>query len=274
VSGPARGRLHSVPRPAARASVRPRMQAAASVALPQSQSQPIGGRLAEALVSLPDARWLDRLLRGRAWIALIALGLFGLVFMQVSMLGMNAGIGQAVEKSTVLDRQNADLRRQVSQLSSEERIQREAVAAGLIMPPAGDVRYLRSNGLRSDAARAARTMRAPSDQAKATSAAADAGATGVGLPAGDVAPAPAATGVAGATAPQTQTPAPVETPAPTATQETPAPAPAATQETPAPAPVETPAPTQAQTPATTQQAPVQQSAPATAAGAAVAPGNG
>jgi cell division protein FtsL len=62
----------------------------------------------------------------------IALG--GIVAMQVSLLKVNAGIGRAVETSSTLERQNADLRAAVSQLSSEERIQREATEMGLRMP--------------------------------------------------------------------------------------------------------------------------------------------
>lgn len=159
VSGPARGRVRTAPRPAPR--VTPRASAPA-VSLPQLP------RLVDILVGLPDSRWLDRLLRGRAWIALIAIALIGLVFMQVSMLGMNAGIGQSVERSSALERQNADLRATVSQLSSEERIQRAAADMGLIMPPAGDIRYLQSRGARRDATKAAQIMRAPAPLATAT----------------------------------------------------------------------------------------------------------
>jgi hypothetical protein len=161
VSGPARGRVRTAPRPAPR--VTPRASAPA-VSLPQLPQLP---RLVDVLVGLPDSRWLDRLLRGRAWIALIAVALIGLVFMQVSMLGMNAGIGQSVERSATLERQNADLRATVSQLSSEERIQRAAADMGLLMPPAGDIRYLQSRGARHDALKAAQTMREPAPLAAA-----------------------------------------------------------------------------------------------------------
>ena len=150
VSGPARGRVpaHAAPR---------RRAAAPAVALPQ----PLVPRVADALRDLPDARWLDRLVRGRAWIAIIGVALIGLVFMQVSMLEMNAGIGQSVEHAATLERQNSDLRATVSQLSSEERIQREAMEMGLQMPAAGDVRFLTSRGAQVDATEAVKIMRSP-----------------------------------------------------------------------------------------------------------------
>ena len=162
VSGPARGRARSMPRPAPRP--------APAVALPQ----PVVPRLLDVLAGLPDARWLDRLLRGRAWIALIGLALIGLVFLQGSMLKMNAGIGRSVERAGTLERQNADLRATVSQLSSEERIQRAAMDMGLVMPPAGDIRYLQSRGVKGDALKAARIMREPTPTAQQTAAAATA----------------------------------------------------------------------------------------------------
>ena len=74
-----------------------------------------------------DARVLDRLVRGRAWIAIMAVGLMGIVFMQVSLLKLNAGISRAVTAADTFDRQNSSLREDISKLDSGERIQ--AVAA-------------------------------------------------------------------------------------------------------------------------------------------------
>jgi hypothetical protein len=167
VSGPARGKQRTTPRAVAHGS---------TVALPQ----PLAPRVLEGLRGLPDSPWVDRLLFGRAWIFVIGLALMGLVFMQVSMLEMNAGIGRAVEKTGTLERTNADLRATVSQLSSEERIQREAAEMGLVMPPAGEVHYLTSRGPKADAARAAKVMRAPTPEAQQTAAqGADLAAAGV-----------------------------------------------------------------------------------------------
>jgi len=178
-----------------------------------------------ALRRLPDSRWLDRLLRGRAWVALIGAALIGIVFMQVTLLELNASIGRAVEHTGTLERQNAELRADVSRLSSEERIQRAAASRGMVMPPPGDVRYVRSRGAERDARRAARAMRPPLDPqvraqqqaaldqaALAEQQAAAAELAASATPAAPAAPAaPAVTaapgGTAAAPAPATATPA-------------------------------------------------------------------
>jgi hypothetical protein len=253
VSGPARGRQRTAPRAVAHGS---------AVALPQ----PLAPRVVEGLRALPDSPWVDRLLRGRAWIFVIGGMLIGLVFMQVSMLEMNAGIGQAVEKTGTLERQNADLRATVSQLSSEERIQREAAKMGLVMPPAGEVHYLTSRGPKADAARAAKVMRAPTSEAQLVAAqGSELAATGQVAPPVEQTeplppPTPAAQQQAAIAAPAGAQPAqPVEPAQPAAPE-------------PAPAPAATAAPAQPQQQAA---APQPQQAPAPAAtGAAAAPGAG
>jgi cell division protein FtsL len=253
VSGPARPRQ----RPTATRS-------AATVAAPAfGVPSPLAPRALEALLRLPDNRWLDRLLRGRAWIAIIALALIGLVFMQVSMLGMNAGVGRAVERSGTLERQNADLRATVSALSSEERIQRAAADMGMLMPQAGDVRFLQSRGAMADAVHAAKVMRAPNPTVEATAVAGAAAGTQAATP---PAPTPASQQ---ATAEAQQPPAaPAAPQAQAAAPQVPAPAPAPSQQV-APQP-------QPQAAQPTQQAAAPQPAPqaAPATGAAVAPGTG
>jgi len=106
--------------------------------------------------SLPDRRLVDRLVRGRGWIALIGFLLMGIVAMQVSLLKLNAGIGRDVERSASLERRNGELRAQVSRLQSGERIQDHAAALGMVMPPAGAVSYVRARtGVDARAAAAA-----------------------------------------------------------------------------------------------------------------------
>jgi hypothetical protein len=102
--------------------------------------------LARFLRTLPDRRLVYRLVQGQWWIVLIGFLLMGIVAMQVSLLELNAGIGRDVERSASLLRRNGELRAQVSRLSSSERIQTEAGALGMVMPPAGAVSYLRARG--------------------------------------------------------------------------------------------------------------------------------
>jgi len=238
---------------------------AGAIALPRPgrpSGRPVDGlapRVLDRLRALPDHPLLERLLRGRAWIALVALALGGIVAMQVSMLKINAGIGRAVEHSSTLERQNAELRATVSALSSEERIQREAMAMGLKMPAAGEVRYLTARGA-EDARKAARVMRRP-DPSSAQLAAQQAAAT-------------AAT-TAAATSTQAADPAALgqAAPATATTQAAPAADPAATTAPAAEQPAAPAAPAAPADPAATAApaAPVQQTPAAAPAGAAVAP---
>jgi cell division protein FtsL len=129
VSGPAGGRA-----------------ATAAAALPRPALAPLGPRLVAFATTLPDRSIVDRMVRGRVWIGVLAILLIGLVFTQVSLLKLNSGIGSAVERAGALDRANGELRAQVSQLESGERIQERAAALGMILPPAGQISYVRARG--------------------------------------------------------------------------------------------------------------------------------
>jgi hypothetical protein len=118
------------------------------------------GRMA---LRVPDARVLDRLIRGRLWIGLIAGALVVLVFMQVSLLKLNTGISADILNSQNLERQNADLRASVSSLDSGQRIQDIAAARGMVMPDDGQLRFLQAVRP-GDGARAAHAITAPDVQ--------------------------------------------------------------------------------------------------------------
>jgi hypothetical protein len=120
----------------------------------------------ERLRALPEHRFVDKLLRSRAWIVVVALMLGGIVAMQVSLLKLNAGISRAVETSATLERQNADMQDAIARLSSGERVQTAAADLGMVAPPAGDVGFLTARGSRDDAL-AAQRLTPPSEAAKA-----------------------------------------------------------------------------------------------------------
>jgi len=155
-------------------------------------------------------------LRSRGCILLIGILLGGIVAMQVSLLKLNAGISRAVQASSTLERQNADLEDSIARLSSGERIRRAAANAGMVSPPAGDIGFLQSRGSR-DAALAAVRMQPPSAQAKALMAngGIDPNATPVPTPT----PAPAAA-ITPSPSVTTATPTPAATPDPAAAQAT------------------------------------------------------
>lgn len=226
--------------------------ATAAALAPRAASLPSLPRpqLVHVARGLTPARAFDRVLRGNGWIGLLAVLLLGIVFMQVHMLKLNAGISRAVESAGTLERQNAQLRQEVSQLGAADRIEDTAALFGMVMPQPGSVRYLDARGGTADARRAAETMTAP-DPAAAAAAAAAATA---------VAPAPASTGAPAAAAPA---PAAAAEPAP-ATAPASVPAPAAQ----APAPAATPSAPQAAAAAPVPPAPEPTAPPATATGGA------
>lgn len=120
------------------------------------------------LRTLPDHRLLDRLIGGRIWIVLLGGLLVGIVTMQLSLLRLNAGIGQAVERGGKLEQRNAALRLSISQLSDSKRIVGLATQMGYVTPPQGSPRFLSTSD--GDAAKALTTMRVP-DPATVTAAA-------------------------------------------------------------------------------------------------------
>ena len=255
VSGPAR-------RPARQPQAQARALAARGAAAhPRSQRLParpplrvvaggaaIASRVAGVALDVSGSRAMDRLVRSRGWIVIVAFGLIGIVAMQVSMLKLNAGIGRAVETENTLERTNSSLRGEVSRLQSGDRIRSLAGARGFVMPAPADVTYMRAGDLRADGARAARHMRAP-DPAVAGPAGEAAATT--------LANAPGAVAPAGQTAaPGTVTTAPATSAATTGAAAAPATAP------PAPAP-----PSPGATPATAPPtvAPATTASPATGA---------
>jgi hypothetical protein len=202
--------------------------------------------------ALPEHRVVDRLLRSRAWIWALGALLGGIVAMQVSLLKLNSGISRAVETTTTLERQNAGLEQAIAKLSRTDRIQTGAASLNMILPAAGDVGYLTAGP--EDAARAARRMQPPSEEAAALLA-------NGGIVPGSLAEQAVQAGTA--TVPTIPTdPATLTTTTPPA--ETTTTTPAATTPTEPVAPVPTVAPVQQTTPPTT-------TSPASQSGGATAP---
>jgi cell division protein FtsL len=80
---------------------------------------------------VPD-RLLDRLIGGRAWIVVIAFALIGIVAMQLWVVKLGVGIGRALEHTQLLQQENSTLASEDSALSSAERIERLALAKGMV----------------------------------------------------------------------------------------------------------------------------------------------
>jgi hypothetical protein len=193
----------------------------------------------------------------------------GIVFIQVSMLRLNAGISRAITTAETLSHQNASLRADISKLDSGERIADSAGALGMVQPAAGSVNYL--DARKGDARAAAQAIRPPRKDATGASASAAAAPTQATTTA-QAAPttaqpqAQAATAPPAATTTQTTPPAAAQAPATTA-----AAPPATTTTAPAQsAPTQTAAPTQTQT----QAAPAPQTQTQAAAGGTAVTGQG
>ena len=172
---------------------------------------------------------LDRLVSGRLWIGLVFLLLVGIVFFNVDLLRMNRDIASTAEKAETIKRQNARLRGDLARLGSSERIQTAAAQRGLVLPAAGEVRYLRADP-DSDARKALARLKAGGP------AAAD-----EGVPPAQAEPGETAQEQTGTVAPQVTpqatappaaaTPQPTETPQPATPQAPVAVAPQATPQT-------------------------------------------
>jgi cell division protein FtsL len=103
--------------------------------------------------ALPDHPLLDRIIRGRTWIALLGLMLAGIVAMQVEVLKLGASVGQSLQQGAALQSRNDLLRASVASLADDQRIERIAAQYGMVMPAPGAVVFLPRS--RVDAVRAA-----------------------------------------------------------------------------------------------------------------------
>ena len=117
--------------------------------------------LLDALAGVSRRLTLDRLIRGRAWIALIAFALIGIVTLQLLVLTLNARIGHALVHETQLQRENATLSIESSELAAGERVESLAERLGMELVQVSAVRFL-SIDPRADIARAAAALNASS----------------------------------------------------------------------------------------------------------------
>jgi hypothetical protein len=186
----------------------------------------LGSRAYKAGRALPESRLLDGLMRGRIWIGLLAVLLFGLVFLNVSLLKLNSEAGRNSARVKALRIENDRLHARVSRLQGGDRVERVARRLGLVMPEPGNIHYLSAG--EGDAARAARALRAGRRAPRADSlegAVPSSPASGPSLPPAEIAPtpdvpvtsAPATPNAASGAAAQTPAAAPTSAHTPTAT---------------------------------------------------------
>jgi hypothetical protein len=162
VSGPARRPVRE--RPARRSS---------------AQHGGIALGLIDAIGRLSEHRLLDRLIRGRVWIGLVAFALIGIVTLQLGLLKLNAGIGHALQRESSLQRENAALSIENSELAAGNLVESSAVRTGMEMVPVGALRFLTAHP-RTDVGKGAAALNTPLAGSSSTAESASAAAPAAG----------------------------------------------------------------------------------------------
>jgi len=135
--------------------------------------------LIAALSGVSEHRLLDRLIRGRVWIALVAFALIGIVTMQLGLLKLNGDIGRALEREALVQRENAVLSIENSELSASDGVESRAARIGMEFVPVGSLRFLSAHrGL--DAAGIAAALRPGARSSGVSSGEAHSGSAAVG----------------------------------------------------------------------------------------------
>jgi cell division protein FtsL len=116
--------------------------------------------LVSALERLASHRLLDRLIRGRAWLVLITFALIGIVTLQLALLKLNGAVGRALHSQSLLQRENAALSIENSELSAADRVQAGAAQLGLAFASSASLRFLAPTD-RGDFAHGAAALASP-----------------------------------------------------------------------------------------------------------------
>ncbi len=98
---------------------------------PGGQLIPIAVGAATAARHLPDSSLMVRMTRGRAWIAVLAVLLVGIVAVNVLTLSFSAAAGHIDQNITALEEENPLLSSRVAQRDGAARVRSEAAALGL-----------------------------------------------------------------------------------------------------------------------------------------------
>ncbi len=145
------------------------------------QDPGIALRAVDALERISASAMLDRLIRGRMWIGLLAFALIGIVAMQLVVLKLNTGIGRTLQRQALLQRENSQLDIENSVSSAESRVAPLALTAGMTLAPTGTVHFVTASP--NDVSRAARALSAATQvdtggQSQTTAAASSEAGTG------------------------------------------------------------------------------------------------
>jgi hypothetical protein len=157
-SAPSRA-LPAAPRPRRVSGPARRVVAVPGVGAPGLNDGGLVVGLLERLAARSRYRLVDRLLSGRIWIGLVAFALIGIVTLQLGLLKLNAGVGHALVREATLQRENATLSIENSELAAGPRVEAGAGRLGMQLIPSGALQFLVVHP-RSDAAHAASALSA------------------------------------------------------------------------------------------------------------------
>jgi hypothetical protein len=149
------------PRPPVRRRVSGPLRAPARGAPARRVATEGGGLLLGALgmlERLSSHRMLDRLIRGRLWIGIVAFALIGIVTLQLGLLKLNSGIGRTLEKESTLQRANAALSIENSELAGGGRVESQAGQIGMRLTAVGGLKFHESHAS-SDVPRATAALK-------------------------------------------------------------------------------------------------------------------
>ena len=102
-------------------------------------------QLVATLERLSSHRLLDRLIRGRAWIGLVTFALIGIVTLQLALLKLNGTVGRVLESEARLQRENASLSIENSEMAAADRVQARAAQMGMEFTSSRALRFLTAN---------------------------------------------------------------------------------------------------------------------------------
>ncbi|HET9094735.1 MAG TPA: hypothetical protein VFN36_06565 [Solirubrobacteraceae bacterium] len=143
----------NAPRPA---RARPAQRHGAAAALSLSP----GAALAPVMALRLQPPRLDRIVRGRAWIPVLAAMLLGIVGLRVEVLKLGSSVGTQIQQATLLQSSNAVLRSEISALSDNQRIEALAGRYGMHLPDPLAVHFVQATAGRHVGA-AMRNITAP-----------------------------------------------------------------------------------------------------------------
>jgi hypothetical protein len=98
--------------------------------------------LASALEWLASHRLIDRLIRGRAWLVLVTFALIGIVTLQLALLKLNGAVGRALRSEATLQREDAALSIENSELAASDHVQATGAQLGMAFASSSALRFL------------------------------------------------------------------------------------------------------------------------------------